>query len=98
MNRQEFESNWKSHKANILGKWPKITDEDLTRIDGKYDAFLMQVQKKYGYPRDKAEMEIKSFSCGAPAGGKVESIGSCDAKCNERKGKDERHEKKRKAG
>ncbi len=98
MNRQEFESNYNNLKDKILEKWPKFTAEDLTRIDGKYESFLGHLQKKYGYARQQAEMEIKNFGSAAPASGKVESIGSCESKCNNRKGRDERHEKKRKAG
>ncbi len=90
MNRHEFEANWNHLKGSIPTKWAKFTPEDLAKIDGKYEPFLGNLQKKYGYSREQAEMEMKNWA--APAsGGKVESIGPCASKCHERK------EKKRKA-
>jgi uncharacterized protein YjbJ (UPF0337 family) len=94
MNRQEFEANWHKIMPAVMQKWNKFTQEDVTRINGKYDPFLGHLQKKYGYSREQAETEIKNWMPAPAAGGKVESIAHCDAKCSDKKG---HHEKKRKA-
>jgi uncharacterized protein YjbJ (UPF0337 family) len=94
MNRQEFEANWYKIMPAVMQKWNKFTQEEVSRINGKYDPFLGQLQKKYGYSREQAENEIKNWTPAHHAGGKIESIAPHDAKSNDKKG---HHEKKRKA-
>lgn len=107
MNRQEFEANWNQVKPKILEKWNKFTQEEISRFDGKYDTFLSNLQKKYGYSREQADQEISNWNVMA-AKGKVEPMtGSC-APCDARdkkagaphpgQNRDRREEKKRKAG
>ncbi len=95
MNRQEFEANWRQLAPKITAKWSKVTAEELNRIDGKYEPFLGQLQRKYAYSREQAENEIRSFNTTHIEGsGKIEQIGSSCAPCSEKKG---HKEKKRKA-
>ena len=42
-------------------KWGKLTDDDLTAVEGKKDKLLGLLQQKYGYAKDKAEQEYKDF-------------------------------------
>lgn len=57
MNREQFEGNWHQLKGKIKEKWGKLTDDDVTRINGKYEQFVGTLQKKYGYSREQAERE-----------------------------------------
>ncbi len=61
MNKEQFEGNWKQLKGKIKEKWGKFTNDDITRINGKYDQFLGALQKKYGYNKEKAELELKNW-------------------------------------
>lgn len=61
MNRDEFEGNWRQLKGKIKEKWGKFTDDDITRMNGKYDQFLGSLQKRYGYSKEKAEQEFKNW-------------------------------------
>jgi len=48
MRRDEFEKNWNQFKGKIQQKWSKFTQDELSKIHGKYDYFLGLLQKKYG--------------------------------------------------
>jgi uncharacterized protein YjbJ (UPF0337 family) len=53
----------KGKKREITGRakemWAKLTDNDLGEIEGKGEKLLGILQKKYGYIRDKTELEYK---------------------------------------
>jgi uncharacterized protein YjbJ (UPF0337 family) len=61
MNKDIFEGQWKTLKGQVKEKWGKLTDDDLTRIEGKRDQLLGFLQKRYGYNQDRAEEELSSW-------------------------------------
>ena len=61
MNKEQFEGQWNDLKGKVKEKWGKLTDNDLTQINGKYDQLLGQLQKKYGYAKERAEEEIRNW-------------------------------------
>jgi uncharacterized protein YjbJ (UPF0337 family) len=62
MNWDEIFGNWVQFKGKVKAKWGKLTDDDLTTIDGKRDQFVGLLQKRYGYEKQQAEKELDSFS------------------------------------
>ena len=58
MNKDIFEGKWKQQKGQVKEWWGKLTDDDLERVDGKFDQFVGLLQEKYGYTREYAEEEI----------------------------------------
>ena len=65
MNKDMFEGKWKELKGGIKEKWGKLTDDDIMRINGKYEQLLGTLQKRYGYEKDQAEKEINSWNWGS---------------------------------
>jgi uncharacterized protein YjbJ (UPF0337 family) len=61
MNWDQMEGNWKEFKGKIKEKWGKLTDDDLTAIGGKKDQLLGKLQQRYGYSKEEAERELKSW-------------------------------------
>jgi len=76
MNKDLFQGKWHEVKGKIKEKWGKLTDDDLTEINGKKEALLGKLQSSYGYAKDKAEKELCDFekACGCD---KSEKSGSC---------------------
>ena len=58
MNKDIFEGHWKDLKGKAKEKWGKLTDDDLTRIEGKKDQLLGLLQQRYGYNKERAEKEL----------------------------------------
>jgi uncharacterized protein YjbJ (UPF0337 family) len=53
--------NWKQMKGKAKQKWAKLTDDDLTYIDGKREQLLGRIQERYGIQKDVAEKELKEW-------------------------------------
>ncbi len=41
--------------------WAKLTDDDLTYIEGSRDKMLGKVQERYGIARDEADKKISEW-------------------------------------
>ena len=59
MNEDIMKGKWLEINGRVKEKWGKLTDNDLCEIEGKGEKLLGLLQKKYGYIRDKAELEYK---------------------------------------
>ena len=62
MNWDQIAGNWQQFKGKVKEKWGKLTDDDLTVIEGKRDQLSGVLQKKYGYAKEQAEKELEDFS------------------------------------
>jgi uncharacterized protein YjbJ (UPF0337 family) len=58
MNRDILEGQWKQIRGEAKSWWGKLSDDDLTRVAGKYESLSGVLQEKYGYSREQAETEI----------------------------------------
>jgi uncharacterized protein YjbJ (UPF0337 family) len=59
MNGDILKGKWQEVKGRMKKKWAQYTDDDIGGIEGEGDKLLGLLRKKYGYIRDKAEMEYK---------------------------------------
>jgi uncharacterized protein YjbJ (UPF0337 family) len=59
MNADQIKGNWKQLKGKIKEQWGKLTDDDLTVINGQQDELIGKLQERYGYTKEQAEREIK---------------------------------------
>lgn len=57
-----LKGRWHQIKGDIKSQWGKLTDDDLTKVEGDYEKLVGLIQQKYGYTRSQAEQEINSFS------------------------------------
>jgi uncharacterized protein YjbJ (UPF0337 family) len=77
MNKDQFQGRWNEFKGKIKQQWGKLTDDDLTQINGKRDQLLGKLQQRYGLAKEKAEEEInkweKSFTLNEPATSKKQN-------------------------
>ncbi len=63
-NTDTFAGKWHQMKGKVKEKWGKLTDNDITQVNGKREQLLGRLQERYGWEKQKAEEELKSFeSC-----------------------------------
>lgn len=61
MNKDLFEGKWNQVKGKVKEKWGKLTDNDLTQINGKRDQLVGKLQERYGYQKEQAERELRDL-------------------------------------
>lgn len=61
MDWNRVEGNWKMVKGRVKEKWGKLTDDDLTAINGKRDQLEGRIQERYGIARDKVRKEVDDW-------------------------------------
>lgn len=61
MNWDEIKGNWKTVTGQVKTKWGKLTDDDLTQINGKREELSGRLQKHYGHTKEQAEKHIDEF-------------------------------------
>ena len=55
------EGNWKQVKGQVKEKWGKLTDDDLTAINGRRDQLEGKIQERYGLAKDQAKKQIDDW-------------------------------------
>ncbi|MBI4675007.1 MAG: CsbD family protein [Chloroflexi bacterium] len=53
-----LKGSWKQLRGQLKEWWGELTEDDVIRIDGQRDKLIGALQMRYGWTRDRAEMEI----------------------------------------
>lgn len=61
MNKDEVGGNWKQFKGKVKEQWGKLTDDDMTVIEGKRDQLVGKVQSVTVMQKDQAEKEVTDW-------------------------------------
>lgn len=48
-------------KGKFKQQWGNLTDDDITKLEGKEDQLIGLLQQKYGFSKDRAEKDIERF-------------------------------------
>jgi len=56
-----IEGNWKQSQGKIRQKWGKLTDDDLTRINGQREQLEGLIQQRYGIAKDKVRQDVDAW-------------------------------------
>jgi len=66
VNPEILKGKWNEMKGDIRARWSKLTDEDMTHIQGQAEKMIGKLQERYGYKREQAEKEINEFLNSSP--------------------------------
>jgi uncharacterized protein YjbJ (UPF0337 family) len=66
MNWDRVKGNWKQAKGKFKEKWGRLTDDDLTAIEGRREQLAGRLQETYGIAKDEAERQISEFEKSFP--------------------------------
>lgn len=61
MNKDIVKGNWKEIKGKLKQQWGKLTDDQITQMNGTYDELEGALQKNYGYQKDEVKRQIDTF-------------------------------------
>ncbi|HEY7096865.1 MAG TPA: CsbD family protein [Terriglobales bacterium] len=62
MNTDKMEGKWKQMKGSLKTRWGKLTDDDLTVIEGQKDQLVGRIQERYGIARDEAQRQVDEWN------------------------------------
>lgn len=61
MNWDQIQGKWMQFKGRAKSRWGRLTDDDLTVIDGQRDRLVGRLQELYGLEKEEAQSELKEF-------------------------------------
>jgi uncharacterized protein YjbJ (UPF0337 family) len=61
MNPDILKGKWNEMKGDVRTRWGKLTDNDVTQIQGQAEKLIGLLQQRYGYKREQAEKEFTEF-------------------------------------
>jgi uncharacterized protein YjbJ (UPF0337 family) len=61
MNQDQAAGKWQQVKGKIKQQWGKLTDDDLTMLEGSRDQLAGKIQERYGIAKEEAERQIREF-------------------------------------
>jgi uncharacterized protein YjbJ (UPF0337 family) len=67
MNPEILKGRWHQVRGEVRKRWGKLTDDDVTQIEGNVEKMIGKLQERYGYKREQAEKELNDF-LNAPSG------------------------------
>jgi uncharacterized protein YjbJ (UPF0337 family) len=66
MNSDILKGEWTQLKGRIRQQWGRLTDDDMTRINGDREVLLGKLQEIYGRTREEAEAELDRWMAEEP--------------------------------
>jgi uncharacterized protein YjbJ (UPF0337 family) len=61
MNTDQIKGRWRQLRGAAKVQWGRLTDDELTEVDGNSDKLIGLVQERYGYARERAHEEVNRF-------------------------------------
>jgi uncharacterized protein YjbJ (UPF0337 family) len=61
MDWNRVEGNWKQVAGKVKAKWGKLTDDDLTVINGRREQLEGKIQEHYGLAKDQVRKEVDDW-------------------------------------
>jgi uncharacterized protein YjbJ (UPF0337 family) len=61
MNPDILKGRWLQVKGDVRRRWGKLTDNDVTEIEGRVEILVGKLQERYGLKREEAEKQINEF-------------------------------------
>ena len=61
MNRDIVAGKWQQMKGQIKEQWGKLTDDDLQKVEGRFDRLVGVLRERYGYAREEAERQLNEY-------------------------------------
>ena len=68
MDKDQAKGAWTKAKGKVREKWGELTDDDLDRIQGKYEQLVGALQQRYGWEKEKARKEVDAWKRETGAG------------------------------
>ena len=55
MNESQFKGKWNQIKGEVKKQWGRLTDDDLTEVEGDYNKLVGKIQERHGDSQEKVK-------------------------------------------
>ena len=62
MNWDHVKGKWLQLKGQVKEQWGKLTDDEITELQGDRDQLVGKIQSNYGIAKEEAEKQVDSWS------------------------------------
>ena len=59
MNREILRGKWNQLKGEVRTRWGKMTDDDVSQIQGDVEKMIGKIQERYGIAKDQAKKDAR---------------------------------------
>ena len=64
MNWTQVEGKWSQVKGQLRSQWSKLTDDDLSNLQGKREQISGKIVERYGLAKEEAERQLDKWISG----------------------------------
>jgi uncharacterized protein YjbJ (UPF0337 family) len=61
MNWDRIEGSWKQFSGKVKEQWGKLTDDDITQINGNREQLEGKIQARYGHAKDQVRKDVDDW-------------------------------------
>jgi uncharacterized protein YjbJ (UPF0337 family) len=61
MDWDRVQGSWKQFTGRVKEKWGKLTDDDLTAINGRREQLEGKIQERYGIAKDQVRRDVDDW-------------------------------------
>lgn len=61
MNRAVSKAKWKQVRGKVKERWGKLTDNEITVMNGEIDQLVGKIQERYGLAREEVENDVREW-------------------------------------
>lgn len=61
MDQQHLKGDWNQLKGRVKETWGKLSDDDLSQIQGVRDQLVGKIQEVYGIAKEEAQKQVEKF-------------------------------------
>ena len=58
---EKIKGTWTQTKGAVKEQWGKLTDDDLTEIQGRREQLIGKIQTRYGISHEEAEAQVSGW-------------------------------------
>lgn len=55
MNESQLKGKWNQIKGEVKKQWGRLTDDDLTEVEGDYNKLVGKIQERHGDSQEKVK-------------------------------------------
>ena len=61
MNRTISQAKWKQVKGTVKERWGKLTNNEITVMNGEIDQLVGKIQERYGLAKEEVESDVRQW-------------------------------------